>query len=279
MGGIVGPSASPRTGRWRAAVTGLPRRRASVLRIPSPRARPMSQTPTDDELMRRLHRDLRDDLDRRSSWSSRTAISTRWPLRGPAEHRWRRAVAPALLPRAAAPAGRAGAAAGLGGGNASTRSSSCSRGDAAGKGRRDQAHHPAPESACLPGRRCRRPTTANAPSGISSAMSAPARRRRDRAVRDRSWYNRAGVERVMGFCTDDQYEGVLPLPRRSSSAYAGALRHPGHQVLVLDLGRRAARALPGAHPRPAEAVEAQPDGPGIAFRRWEDYTKAKEDAT
>ena len=23
---------------------------------------------------------------------------------------------------------------------------------------------------------------------------------------DRSWYNRAGVERVMGFCTDDEYE-------------------------------------------------------------------------
>src|SRR4051812_15403452 len=31
---------------------------------------------------------------------------------------------------------------------------------------------------------------------------------------DRSWYNRAGVERVMGFCTDEQYErflGVCPL--------------------------------------------------------------------
>jgi polyphosphate kinase len=26
---------------------------------------------------------------------------------------------------------------------------------------------------------------------------------------DRSWYNRAGVERVMGFCTDDQYESFL----------------------------------------------------------------------
>lgn len=26
---------------------------------------------------------------------------------------------------------------------------------------------------------------------------------------DRSWYNRAGVERVMGFCTDDQYELFL----------------------------------------------------------------------
>ena len=28
---------------------------------------------------------------------------------------------------------------------------------------------------------------------------------------DRSWYNRAGVERVMGFCTDDQYEHFLKL--------------------------------------------------------------------
>jgi polyphosphate kinase 2 len=26
---------------------------------------------------------------------------------------------------------------------------------------------------------------------------------------DRSWYNRAGVERVMGFCTDDEYESFL----------------------------------------------------------------------
>jgi polyphosphate kinase 2 len=26
---------------------------------------------------------------------------------------------------------------------------------------------------------------------------------------DRSWYNRAGVERVMGFCTDDQYARFL----------------------------------------------------------------------
>jgi polyphosphate kinase len=28
---------------------------------------------------------------------------------------------------------------------------------------------------------------------------------------DRSWYNRAGVERVMGFCSDDQYEHFLKL--------------------------------------------------------------------
>jgi polyphosphate kinase 2 len=28
---------------------------------------------------------------------------------------------------------------------------------------------------------------------------------------DRSWYNRAGVERVMGFCTDEEYERFLQL--------------------------------------------------------------------
>src|SRR5436190_7017296 len=28
---------------------------------------------------------------------------------------------------------------------------------------------------------------------------------------DRSWYNRAGVERVMGFCSDEQYERFLHL--------------------------------------------------------------------
>src|SRR3954452_20848295 len=28
---------------------------------------------------------------------------------------------------------------------------------------------------------------------------------------DRSWYNRAGVEHVMGFCTDDQYDRFLKL--------------------------------------------------------------------
>src|SRR4249919_3526671 len=31
------------------------------------------------------------------------------------------------------------------------------------------------------------------------------------ALFDRSWYNRAGVERVMGFCTDEQYERFLDL--------------------------------------------------------------------
>ena len=42
---------------------------------------------------------------------------------------------------------------------------------------------------------------------------------------DRSWYNRAGVERVMGFCTDDQYHGFLKnCPRFERFMVSGGIR-------------------------------------------------------
>ena len=34
---------------------------------------------------------------------------------------------------------------------------------------------------------------------------------------DRSWYNRAGVERVMGFCTDEEYHEFLRIAPNSSA--------------------------------------------------------------
>lgn len=40
---------------------------------------------------------------------------------------------------------------------------------------------------------------------------------------DRSWYNRAGVERVMGFCTDDEYEEFL----RSAPQFENMLTRSG----------------------------------------------------
>lgn len=40
---------------------------------------------------------------------------------------------------------------------------------------------------------------------------------------DRSWYNRAGVERVMGFCTDDEYRDFL----RSCPGFEGMLVQSG----------------------------------------------------
>ena len=50
---------------------------------------------------------------------------------------------------------------------------------------------------------------------------------------DRSWYNRAGVERVMGFCTEDDCPGILPLGA-GVRADAGALRDHPAEILVLD---------------------------------------------
>jgi polyphosphate kinase len=42
---------------------------------------------------------------------------------------------------------------------------------------------------------------------------------------DRSWYNRAGVERVMGFCTDEQYERFLSsVPKFEASLIASGLQ-------------------------------------------------------
>ena len=80
---------------------------------------------------------------------------------------------------------------------------------------------------------------------------------------DRSWYNRAGVERVMGFCTDDGVPGV-PAQLPGVRAHAGALRHHPDQVLVLGQRRGAGAALPGPHRRSDQALEAEPDGPRVA---------------
>jgi len=52
---------------------------------------------------------------------------------------------------------------------------------------------------------------------------------------DRSWYNRAGVERVMGFCTDAEYEEFF----RSVPEFEKMLVRSGHpvdQVLVFHSG-------------------------------------------
>jgi hypothetical protein len=79
---------------------------------------------------------------------------------------------------------------------------------------------------------------------------------------DRSWYNRSGVERVMGFAGGS---GRRILPRRAGvRAHAGPLGHHRGQILVLDHRRGAADALPDAHPRSDEAVEAVADGPAVA---------------
>ena len=75
---------------------------------------------------------------------------------------------------------------------------------------------------------------------------------------DRSWYNRAGVEHVMGFCTKEQYEVFLehaPIVE----GYITKADHPD-QVLARGEQRGAGTAIRGSRRRSVAPVEAQSHG-------------------
>ena len=91
---------------------------------------------------------------------------------------------------------------------------------------------------------------------------------------DRSWYNRAGVERVMGYCTDEQYQEFL-IQTPLFEQMLGTRPHPPLQVLVLGVTGRATYPLSDPPDRPGQTVEALPDRRGF-LSHWDDYTKAKE---
>ena len=76
---------------------------------------------------------------------------------------------------------------------------------------------------------------------------------------DRSWYNRAGVERVMGFCTDDQAQQFLKMVRLMEQLMvkSGILLL---QVLAGGEPRGADAAACGAHRRRSQDVEAVAHG-------------------
>ena len=79
---------------------------------------------------------------------------------------------------------------------------------------------------------------------------------------DRSWYNRAGVERVMGFCTNQEYS-PFPAPVPDLRAAAGRGRRTAAQVLVLRQRQRAGAPLPQPARGPDAPLEALADGPGV----------------
>ena len=92
---------------------------------------------------------------------------------------------------------------------------------------------------------------------------------------DRSWYNRAGVERVMGFCTDEEYEEFF----RSVPEFERMLVRSGIQLLkywfsITDEEQHL-RFLGRIHD-PLKQWKLSPMDLE-SRRRWEDYTKAKED--
>ena len=91
---------------------------------------------------------------------------------------------------------------------------------------------------------------------------------------DRSWYNRAGVERVMGFCNDDEYEEFF----RTVPEFEKMLARSGIQLIKywfsISDEEQYARFLGRIHD-PLKQWKLSPMDLE-SRRRWEEYTKAKE---
>jgi polyphosphate kinase len=73
---------------------------------------------------------------------------------------------------------------------------------------------------------------------------------------DRSWYNRAGVERVMGFCSDEQVKRFLTLSRESR----GRVWYYPVEILVGGEPGRADTPTGSPHRRWQKDMEAVSDG-------------------
>ena len=91
---------------------------------------------------------------------------------------------------------------------------------------------------------------------------------------DRSWYNRAGVERVMGFCTDEEYDVFM----RQAPMFERMLVESGTTVTKLWFSvtqdeqrtRFAIRQIDPVRRWKLSPMDLE------SLDRWEDYTAAKE---
>ncbi len=92
---------------------------------------------------------------------------------------------------------------------------------------------------------------------------------------DRSWYNRAGVERVMGFCTPDEYRRFLhqaPIFERLLVEEGILLRKYWFSVSDVEQERRFRSRLTDPMRRwKLSPMDVQ------SITRWEDYSKAKDE--
>jgi polyphosphate kinase 2 len=91
---------------------------------------------------------------------------------------------------------------------------------------------------------------------------------------DRSWYNRAGVEHVMGFCTDEEYEEFYrSVPEFERMLVRSGIRLLKYWFSITDEEQHV-RFLGRIHD-PLKQWKLSPMDLE-SRRRWEDYTKAKE---
>jgi polyphosphate kinase 2 len=91
---------------------------------------------------------------------------------------------------------------------------------------------------------------------------------------DRSWYNRAGVERVMGFCTEDEVEEFFrSVPEFERMLVRSGIRLIKYWFSISDEEQHL-RFLGRIHD-PLKQWKLSPMDLE-SRRRWEDYTRAKE---
>jgi polyphosphate kinase len=91
---------------------------------------------------------------------------------------------------------------------------------------------------------------------------------------DRSWYNRAGVERVMGFCTDEEYEEFF----RTAPEFERMLVRSGIHLIKYWFSISDEEQEHRFRMRINDPLKQWKLSPMDieARRRWEDYTRAKE---
>ncbi len=90
---------------------------------------------------------------------------------------------------------------------------------------------------------------------------------------NRSWYNRAGVERVMGFCSDEQYEAFL----HDVGTFERLLLNSGIQMFkyYLDISRKEQeRRLRQREIDPLKQWKTSPID-AVALERWDAYSDAR----
>jgi polyphosphate kinase 2 len=91
---------------------------------------------------------------------------------------------------------------------------------------------------------------------------------------DRSWYNRGGVEHVMGFCTDEQYEDFL----RDCPAFEKYFTDRGILLIKywFDVGmEEQARRFQGRIDDPRKVWKLSPMDVE-SYKRWYQYSKARD---
>jgi polyphosphate kinase 2 len=91
---------------------------------------------------------------------------------------------------------------------------------------------------------------------------------------DRSWYNRAGVERVMGYCTDHEYEVFM----QQAPIFEGLLTGDDTHLIKLWFSVSRAEQRTRFLIRRIDPVRQWKLSPTdlASLNRWDDYTRAKE---